>query len=555
MFGDSTQPERRFPSEGSRDEQPENSRVGAYAVALLLVLAVSVLCVVGLFVIRVLFSDSPPATLPVSITSTNQPTRVSSGSTATSTSTSTLVPGTARIAVAPQSGYVNTLVTVSGQGWWPAEPVFVFLRSPDEGDGPGYAYAAAVADDMGSIHTAFTFPNEMRWVGQDRADVIARGSRSGLEALAQFSLVAPVPTNTPPLPTARPTLPAGQTPRPTDTPTPTHTPEATPTSTPEVIISDWLGEYFANKDVSGAPVLFRNDVRIDFNWGSGSPDPRLPADRFSARWTRRQHFAAGFYRFTVLADDGVRLWIDGQLVLDEWRDGTLLPYSFDLYLPQGLHPLRLEYYENLGGAMVRLGWQQVAPPTATPSPTHTPTATPQPTHTATPSPTATLTSTPTSTGTPSPTPEPTYTSTPVPVQPPLPALWSATYYANPDLSGPAALARIDARVDFDWGAGSPDAGIPADGFSARWVGDVLLSAGTYAYTVSVDDGCHVWVDGQLVVDEWHESGGAVYPFEVVLQGGNHTFVVEYLEVTGSARIRLSAASALAPLPGLHSPSP
>ena len=553
MFGDSTQPERRSSSDRPGEGQPAASKVGGYAVALLLLLAVSVLCVVGFFVIRVLFSDSPPATLPASITRTDQPTSVSSGSQVTSTA----VPGSVRVTINPQSGYVNTLVTVSGQGWWAAEPVFVFLRSLDEGDGPGYAYAAAVADERGSIHTAFTFPNEMRWVGQERADVIARGSRSGLEAITQFSLIVPTPTSTAPLPTAGPTLPAGQTPGPSDTPMPTDTPQVTPTSTPDVIISDWLGEYFANQYVAGTPAFFRNDVRIDFNWGSGSPDPRIPVDQFSARWTRRQDFAEGFYRFTVLADDGVRFWIDGQLVLDEWRDGTLLPYCFDLYLPQGQHPLRLEYYENLGGAMVQLSWESVAPPTATPSPTLTPTATPEPTHTATPSPTTTPTPTPTptATGTPTPTPEPTYTSTPVPAEPPLPAQWSAAYYANPDLGEPAALARIDAELNFDWGEGSPDAGIPADGFSARWIGELFLQAGTYAYTVTVDDGCHVWVDGQLVVDEWHSSGGAVYAFEVALLGGNHTFVVEYLEVTGSAHIRLSGGSAPAPQPAVQLPSP
>ncbi len=534
MFGDSTQPERRSPS-----KRPAASKAGGYAVALLIVLAVSMLCVVGFIVARVLFSDSPPATLPASITRTDQPTLVSSGP--TSTSTSTVAPGSAQISITPQSGYVDTLVSVSGQGWWPAEPVFVFLRSPDEGGGPGYAYAAAVADDSGNIHTAFTFPYEMRWVGHDRADVIARGSRSGLEAITQFTLVAPTPTSTAPLPTARPTLPAGQTPGVSDTPAPTDTPTVTPTSTPDVIISDWLGEYFANPLVSGAPVLFRNDLTIGFNWGSGSPDPRIPVDQFSARWTRRQDFAAGFYRFTVMADDGVRFWIDGQLILDEWRDGVLLPYSLDLYLPQGQHPLRLEYYENLGGAMVQLGWQQIEPPTATPSPTLIPSATAGPTRTATPSPTATPTPTPSATSTPSSTPEPTHTLTPVATEAPLPALWSAAYYANPGLDGPAALSRIDAEVNFDWGEGSPGAGIPADGFSARWIGDVFLQAGTYAYTVTVDDGCHVWVDGQLLVDQWHESGGAVYPFEVALQGGNHTFVVEYLEVTGGANIRLSAA--------------
>jgi hypothetical protein len=350
---------------------------------------------------------------------------------------------------------------------------------------------------------------------------------------------------------------------------PTDTPQVTPTSTPDVIISDWLGEYFSNPYVAGSPAFFRNDVKIDFNWGGGSPDPRIPVDQFSARWTRRQDFAEGFYRFTLLADDGVRFWIDGQLVLDEWRDSTLVPYSFDLYLPQGQHPLRVEYYENLGGAMVQLSWEQVAPPTATASPTLTPTATPKPTHTAAPSPTITPTPTPTATrtpsptptptptatGTPSPTPEPTHTPTPLPIEPPLPAQWTAAYYANPNLGEPAALGRIDAEVNFDWGEGSPGESIPVDGFSARWIGEVLLPAGTYTYTLTVDDGSHVWVDGQLLVDEWHPSGGAIYPFEAVLQGGNHTFVVEYLEVTGNALIRLKAGTAPAPLPAAQIPSP
>ena len=536
-------------------------------MAFLLLLAVTASCLVGLLVLRVLFSDSPPATLPASVTRIDQPTRVSSGSAGTSTSTAE--PGVAWITVDPLSGYVNTLVTVSGQGWWSGEPVFVFLSSPDEEDGPAYAYAAAVADERSSIHTAFTFPNEMRWVGQDRADVIARGSRSGLEAISQFSLIAPTPTSTAPPPTALPTRPAGQTPGPSDTPTPSRTPLATPTATPNLIISDWLGEYFANKYVSGTPIFFRNDLRIDFNWGSGSPDSRIPVDQFSVRWTRRQDFAEGFYRFTIMADDGVRFWIDGQLVLDEWRDGTLQPYSLDLFLSQGQHPLRLEYYENLGGAMVQLSWKSIAPPTATPSPTLTPTATskptrtstpsptttPTPTRTTTPSPTATYTSTPTATGTPSPTPEPTHTPTPLPSEPPLPAQWAASYYANSYLDEPAVLSRIDAELDFDWGGGSPGEGVPVDGFSARWIGNVLLPAGTYAYTVTVDDGSHVWVDGQLVVDEWHETGGALYPFEIVLQGGNHTFVVEYLEVTGDAYIQLSGESAPVPLPAMQAPSP
>jgi PA14 domain len=385
------------------DMEPVGSKATGYGVVVLLLLAVAVLCATGFFVVRVLFFNSTPAVLPAGVTQTETPSTPGPQSTETAS-----LPGTAQETVSPQQGYINTLVTVTGQGWWPGEPVFVFVRSRQEGTGSGYAYAAAVADERGAFRTAFTFPNEGRWIGEEWADVIARGSRSGFEAITRFTLVAPTATATLPPPTARPTIPATYTPWPSATPVDTDTP--TPTPTPNMIITDWRGEYFANPGLSGQPLYVRNDVTVDFNWGGGSPDPRIPGDHFSARWTRWWSFSKGWYRFTILSDDGVRFWIDDQLVVDEWHDSMLTPYSVDLYLPKGQHSLRLEYYENTGGAMVRLSWAKIEPPTPTPSPTPTWTLTP----TFTPWPSDTPTATPTDTPSPSPTPSETPTAFPIP---------------------------------------------------------------------------------------------------------------------------------------------
>ncbi len=529
-------------------EAPAVGRRGGYGLVLVLLLGIAVLCVAGFFVVRVLFSESRPAPLPAYVTRTGSPPTGSASPQATRTGES---PGTDQIAINPQQGYINTLVTVTGQGWWPGEPVFVFLRSRAEGDGQGYAYAAAVADDRGNFRTAFTFPNEMRWVGEEWADVIARGTRSGIEASIRFTLVVPTPTHTLPPPTARPTLAR------TDTPWPTETPLVLPTPTPDIVISDWLGEYFSNATLAGNPVYIRNDVTIDFNWGANSPASEVPDDQFSARWTRQQFFQGRFYRFTILSDDGVRFWIDGQLVVDEWHDGTQGPLTFEPYLAQGEHSLRLEYYENLGGAMVRLAWVPIEAPTATPShtptstasPTGTPSPTPSPTHTRTPTPTPTSTASPTSapsdtptptrtpTGTPSPTPGP--TDTPPPTAPPgrpLPAVWQAEYYANRFLGGAPLLTRQDAEVNFDWGEGSPALGILPDNFSARWQGEAWLPAGAYRYTLSVDEGAHVWIDDQMIIDAWHPTTGEIYVYELNLQEGSHLFKIEYFEATGSAHV-------------------
>jgi hypothetical protein len=416
---DSRHPSKQFSSDGDRwerrnyyQEEPPPGKSLGYGVVLLLLLAVTMLCVAGFFVFRVLFSEPTPVSLPAYVTHTGMaPTAVPGTQPA-----STLAPGMAQAEINPQQGSINTLVTVTGEGWWPGEPVFVFLRSQGEGDGPGYAYAAAVADDQGHFYTAFTFPNELRWIGEEWAEVIARGLRSGIEARVRFTLVTPTPTNTLPAPTARPTAAS------TDTPWPTETPAFVPTPTPDMIITDWRGEYYANPNLAGDPVYVRNDVAIDFSWGGGSPDPRIPADRFSARWTRQQSFSRGFYRFTILADDGVRFWIDGQLYVDEWHDSVLTPYTFEEHLRKGQYALGLEYYENVGGAMVQLSWKRIEPPTATASPTTVPTHTAVPTAkpTNTPSPTSTPTNTPSPTPRPTDTPTPTHTPTDTPSPTPMP---------------------------------------------------------------------------------------------------------------------------------------
>jgi hypothetical protein len=517
----------------------------SYVVIILVVAALAVLCVASFFVARILSSDSPAAVLPGRATESTWSPTAESGSSATGTVS---IPGEGQIVVQPTEGFIGTLVNVAGRGWWPGEPVFIFLRSPGDPEGEGYAYAAAVADDDGGFTAAFTFPNERRWSGQAWAEVIARGNRSTREASARFNLMAPTATATVPLPTATPTLPV------TDTPVTTVTP--LPTPTPDVIITDWLGEYFDNMYLLGDPVYFRNDVAIDFDWGNGSPDPRINPDGFSARWTRRVEFDEGYYRFVFSSDDGMRLWLDGNLVVDEWHDGYFVDESVTLYLPAGEYSLRLEYYEHTGGAMVQLGWAKVQPPTATPTLTTTPTSTPLPTATptTTPLPTATPTRTPLATATPTYTPLPTATpthtpvptatatDTPVPVIPPgsaLPDQWQGEYFANPTLEGAPTFVRQDPAVSFDWGDGSPGEGLPADGFSVRWTGEQWVSAGGYLYLVLADDGARFWIDGRLVLDAWDLPGGQIHRVRASLEEGPHSFVVEFHDQSGRALIQVS----------------
>jgi hypothetical protein len=158
-------------------------------------------------------------------------------------------------------------------------------------------------------------------------------------------------------------------------------------------------------------VLIRNDSQVDFDWGSKAPAVGVPADRFSARWTRTIDFAAGLYRFSLRANDGIRFYIDETRLVDEWHasDGTTV-YTVERFL-SGPSALQVDYYDDGGSARVALSWERLAT-TLTPSPTGS--ITPTATITATPTISPTVTDTPTPTDTPTATLTPTVTETATP---------------------------------------------------------------------------------------------------------------------------------------------
>ena len=125
---------------------------------------------------------------------------------------------------------------------------------------------------------------------------------------------------------------------------------------------NWKGEYFTNKDLSGTPLMVRDDGEgfLNFDWANGSPGSAcgLGTDNFSARWTRSVHFEGGTYRFTVTSDDGVRLYVDGKEVLSEWKIQGPTTYDVDVALSAGYHWVIMEYYENGGYAIAKLSWNK-----------------------------------------------------------------------------------------------------------------------------------------------------------------------------------------------------
>jgi hypothetical protein len=122
----------------------------------------------------------------------------------------------------------------------------------------------------------------------------------------------------------------------------------------------FVGCYYNDRNLNNL-VMVQDSGSIDFDWDDGSPGSAVPSDNFSARWQGDFDFSSGQHDFVVTADDGVRLYIDGELVLDRWIDQAPTTYTVGLSLSAGTHRILLEYYENGGGALAKLSFDPLPP--------------------------------------------------------------------------------------------------------------------------------------------------------------------------------------------------
>ncbi len=276
----------------------------------------------------------------------------------------------------------------------------------------------------------------------------------------------------------------------TKTPTASRVPSSTPTLAPEqdtptpepaeIPSGIWLGSYFGNENLGGEPVLYRDDPVIDFQWNDLAPAAEVPADYFSVRWEGYWNFETGGFRFSAFSDDGVRVWVDDVLVIDEWHTQAPTLATADVYLQSGEHYIKVEYFDASGGAEVRVWWDYKGQ----------------------------------------------YPD------------WKGEYYTNPNLTGSPILVQNDESLLFDWGQSAPAPQVPVDHFSVRWTRTLVFDEGPFRFSVTVNDGVRLWLDGMLLIDQWHESATTTYSGYIYLSGGAHTIKVEYFDYTDTALIKL-----------------
>lgn len=270
------------------------------------------------------------------------------------------------------------------------------------------------------------------------------------------------------------------------------------------------GEYFTNSSATqgfSSPALVRLDKNVNFNWGTASPSAVISNDNFKVRWTGKvKSFTDDTYTFYVTCSDGVRLWIDNNLLIDSWTDKSITTHTatFNL-LSSKPADIRLEYYSNTNASSCILQWSA-----------------------------------------------PGICKQNIPASQLFPATvqcssngsgLTAEYFSNSTSDTPfpstATVTTLVPSVYFDWGAGSPQ-GISNDNFKARFSGYVQsLDSGTYTFYLTGDDGIRLWVNNQLLIDKWIDQGATEYTASIHLdQCTKYPIMVEYYEKGGLAVCQL-----------------
>jgi len=299
-------------------------------------------------------------------------------------------------------------------------------------------------------------------------------------------------------------------------------PDPTPVQTPGTGLQ---GIYYNGITLSGTPILNRVDTTINFELTYEkipqilSPAPGIvPDDKYSVRWTGQvQAQYSETYTFYTVNDDGIRLWINGVQLVDDWMNQSATEKSGTIALVAGQkYNITIEYYENTGDAVTKLLWSGPSTPKAIIPKSQL-------------YPPAIITGTGTG--------------------------LQGFYYNGINLSGAPLLGRVDSTINFDLAYGkqpqvlSPAPGIvPEDMYSVRWTGQVLpqYSEVYTFYTVS-DDGIRLWVNGIKLIDNWTNQSATEKNATIPLAAGQkYDILIEYYENTGNAVTKLLWSSPSTP---------
>jgi hypothetical protein len=304
--------------------------------------------------------------------------------------------------------------------------------------------------------------------------------------------------------TQTPIMTSKATPTEKATPTPSATPRPIPTTVKNGNGIGLRGEYYDNMDLTKFKFA-KVDPVINFEWGEGSPADAIDADSYSIRWTGKvEPRYSDTYTFYTNTDDGVRLWVNGVLLIDKWQSQSATEYSGKIDLVAGKkYEIKMEYYDHRRGASAKLMWSSLSQQKEIiPSSQLYP------------------------------------SDEPLPPQPENGL--KAEYFGDKEL-GELRFGRMDDVIDFDWQRNYPVSDLQEGRFSVRWTGKIQ-SKYTEEYTIHAlsDDGVRVWIDNILIIDNWKRQESKVETtgkFEFK-EGKQYSIIIEYFNYGGPASMKL-----------------
>lgn len=256
----------------------------------------------------------------------------------------------------------------------------------------------------------------------------------------------------------------------------------------------WSVRYWSNPDLEGSPSASASTGVISYDWGSGSPASGIPSDHWSGQWTSYVDFEPGTYRITTVSDDGVRVFLGDKHVIYNWNKQPPTTTEVAVSLLGGTYSMAVDYFEDVGGAQLHLGWERIGPPQQGAA-------------------------------------DVTVIATQAPPSAPTPtASWAASYWNNTTFAGNPVLSRSESAINYDWGTGSPAAGVVnPDFFSSRWTRSIYFDTATYRFTTQSDDGIRVSISGNMIIDNWTPHAVQTNSVDIALGAGTYPVVVEHYE--------------------------